>query len=249
VTASGVLLITGASRGIGAACAITAARMGYSVAVNYLSNAKSADAVVEKIRGGGGKAISIQGDVSKPADVEALFNQADSLGRLSGLVNNAGILDKTARLDEMSVDRLNTVMGTNVLGSMLCAQQAILRMSTRHGGKGGGIVNLSSVAARLGAPSQYVDYATSKGAIDSLTIGLARELAQEGIRVNAVRPGVIDTEIHASGGIPDRVEQMKSSIPLQRGGSAQEVANGILWLLSDDASYITGAILDITGGR
>lgn len=249
MTATGVLLITGASRGIGAACAITAARMGYSVAVNYVSNAKSADAVVEKIRGGGGRAIAIQGDVSKPADVKAMFEQADSLGRLSGLVNNAGILGMTARLDEMSVDRLNAVMATNVLGSMLCAQQAILRMSTRHGGKGGGIVNLSSVAARLGAPSQYVDYATSKGAIDSLTIGLARELAQEGIRVNAVRPGVIDTEIHASGGIPDRVEQMKSSIPLQRGGSAQEVANGILWLLGDDASYVTGAILDITGGR
>lgn len=246
---SGVLLITGASRGIGAACARIGASKGYSVAVNYVSNEQAANRVVDEIRSSGGNAVAIQGDVSKPSEAEGLFSKADSLGQLTGLVNNAGILDVAARLDEMPIERLTKVLKTNVLGSMVCAQHAIRRMSTRHGGKGGGIVNLSSVAAKLGAGGQYVDYAASKGAIDSLTIGLAREVADEGIRVNAVRPGIIDTDIHASGGFPDRVEQLKDTIPMKRGGTAEEVANGILWLLDDEASYVTGVVLDITGGR
>ncbi len=246
---SGVLLITGASRGIGAACARLGARRGYHVAVNYVANEEAANLVVEEIRAEGGKAEAIQGDVSKPEEVENLFSQADLLGPLTGLINNAGILDMAARLDEMPLERLRKVLDTNVLGSMICAQHAIRRMSTRYGGKGGGIVNLSSVAARLGAAGQYVDYATSKGAIDSLTIGLAREVADEGVRVNAVRPGIIDTDIHASGGFPDRVEKLKDTIPIKRGGTPEEVANGILWLLGDEASYVTGVVLDITGGR
>ncbi|MGI9402733.1 MAG: SDR family oxidoreductase [Rhizobiaceae bacterium] len=246
---SDVLLITGASRGIGAACAVAGARKGYAIAVNYVSNENAANRVVDEILSNGGSAAAIQGDVSKPAEIERIFSEADSMGRLAGLVNNAGILDVAARLDEMPIDRLMRVLETNVMGSMVCAQHAVRRMSTRHGGKGGGIVNLSSVAARLGAAGQYVDYATSKGAIDSLTIGLAREVAGEGIRVNAVRPGIIDTEIHASGGFPDRVEKLKDTIPMKRGGTAEEVADGILWLLSDEASYVTGVVLDITGGR
>lgn len=246
---SGVLVITGASRGIGAACARIGAGKGYSVAVNYVSNEQAANSVVKDIRANGGNAVAIQGDISNPVEAEALFTKADALGQLTALVNNAGILDMAARLDEMPFERMKKVVDTNVLGSMVCAQHAIRRMSTRYGGKGGGIVNLSSVAARLGAGGQYVDYAASKGAIDSLTIGLAREVADEGIRVNAVRPGIIDTDIHASGGFPDRVEQLKDTIPMKRGGTAEEVANGIVWLLGDEASYVTGVVLDITGGR
>ena len=245
-----VLLITGGSRGIGAATALLAAQRGFAVAVNYASNSLAADGVVRTIRERGGRAISVQADVGDEAQVKAMFDKLDAkFGRLGALVNNAGVVDVQARVDGTSVERLERMFRVNVIGSFLCAREAVRRMSTKHGGSGGAIVNLSSAAARLGSPGQYVDYAASKGAIESFTIGLAKEVAEEGIRVNAVRPGLIDTEIHASGGMPDRAFQLASTVPMKRTGSAQEVANGIVWLLTEEASYVTGTFLDITGGR
>ena len=245
-----VLLVTGASRGIGAATALLAAAKGYAVAVNYTANAAAADDVVGRIRAGGGKAIAVRADVAHEDQLLAMFETVDSqLGRLTALVNNAGVVDATARVDEMSLARIRRMFDINVIGSILCAREAVRRMSTRHGGSGGAIVNVSSAAARLGSPGQYVDYAAAKGAIDAFTLGLAKEVAAEGIRVNAVRPGLIDTDIHASGGIPDRVKQLEHLVPMQRGGSAEEVAQAIVWLLSPEASYTTMSLLDVSGGR
>ena len=245
-----VVLITGGSRGIGAATALLAAQRGYAVAVNYASNSLAADEVVRKIRAGGGSAITVQADVAVEADITGMFAQVDAkLGRLSALVNNAGVVDVGARVDQTTTARLQRMFNINVVGSFLCAREAVLRMSTRHGGAGGAIVNVSSAASRLGGPGQYVDYAAAKGAIDTFTLGLAKEVALEGIRVNAVRPGIIDTDIHASGGQPDRVKQMAPLVPMQRAGSAHEVAKAILWLMTDDSSYTTGSFIDVAGGR
>jgi NAD(P)-dependent dehydrogenase (short-subunit alcohol dehydrogenase family) len=245
-----IALITGASRGIGAAAALAAARAGYAVAVNYHNNSLAADEVVRAIRAMGGTAITVQADVAHEDQVLAMFAKVDAkLGRLTALVNNAGVVDVACRVDEMSVARLQRMFTTNVVGSMVCAREAVLRMSTRHGGSGGAIVNVSSVAATLGSAGQYVDYAASKGAIDTFTVGLAREVATEGVRVNAVRPGLIDTEIHASGGQPDRAHRLAAQVPMQRPGTAEEIAAAIVWLLSEQASYTTGAILDVGGGR
>jgi NAD(P)-dependent dehydrogenase (short-subunit alcohol dehydrogenase family) len=245
-----IALITGGSRGIGAATALLAARAGYAVAVNYQSNSLAADEVVRLIRAEGGTAITVQGDVAYEEQVLAMFAKVDAkLGRISALVNSAGVVDVASRVDGMSVARLKRMFDTNVVGSFVCAREAVRRMSTAHGGAGGVIVNLSSLAATLGSPGQYVDYAASKGAIDTFTVGLAREVANEGIRVNAVRPGVIDTEIHASGGQPDRAAQLAGAIPMKRAGTAMEVAQAIVWLMSDAASYTTGALLDVGGGR
>ena len=244
------LLITGGSRGIGAATALLAAQRGYAVAVNYTANSLAADEIVRQIRAQGGNAMAVQADVGIEAQVMAMFQKIDAkLGRLTALVNNAGVVDVAARVDEMSVARLKRMFDINVVGSFVCAREAVKRMSTRHGGSGGVIVNVSSAAARLGGSGQYVDYAASKGAIDTMTIGLAKEVALEGIRVNAVRPGIIETDIHASGGQPDRARQMAPLVPMQRAGSADEVAQAIVWLLSDDSSYTTGTLLDVTGGR
>jgi NAD(P)-dependent dehydrogenase (short-subunit alcohol dehydrogenase family) len=246
----GVLLVTGGSRGIGAATALLAARSGWQVAVNYTANSLAADEVVRAIRASGGNAMAVQADVAIEAQVLAMFRSIDAkLGPLTGLVNNAGVVDVSARLDEMSVARWRRMFDINVIGSMLCAREAVRRMSTRHGGTGGAIVNVSSAAARLGSPAQYLDYAAAKGAIDAFTLGLAKEVAAEGIRVNAVRPGLIDTEIHASGGLPDRVKDLQHLVPMQRGGSADEVAQAIVWLLSDAASYTTMSLLDVSGAR
>jgi NAD(P)-dependent dehydrogenase (short-subunit alcohol dehydrogenase family) len=245
-----VLLVTGGSRGIGAATARLAARRGFAVAVNYRRDAAAASALVEDIRAGGGTAECFAADVGREEDVVRLFRQVDeSLGPLSVLVNNAGILETQARVEHMDAARLERVFAANVYGSFLCAREAVHRMSTAHGGRGGAIVNVSSAAARLGSPNEYVDYAAAKGAIDTFTLGLAGEVANEGIRVNAVRPGVIYTEIHASGGEPERVERVKAAVPMQRGGEAEEVARAILWLASDEASYVTGSLLDVAGGR
>jgi len=244
-----VAIVTGGSRGIGAATSLLLAKAGYLVVVNYVSNAAAAKAVVTQIEQAGGKAMAIKGDVASEKDILALFKAADRLGQLKVLVNNAGIIDLKARVDEMSAERLARMFAINITGSFLCAREAVKRMSTRHGGSGGAIVNLSSAAATLGAPGWFVDYAASKGAIDTFTIGLAREVAAEGIRVNAVRPGIIDTDIHASGGEPDRVAQMRSQIPMQREGTSLEVAEAIVWLASDKASYVTGTCLGVSGGR
>ncbi len=244
------VIVTGGSRGIGAACSLWCARRGWAVAVNYTRDAAAAEAVVRRIREAGGTAIAVQGDVAEEADVLRLFDTAArELPPLGALVNNAGVVDMPARLDEMSLARLNRMFAINVIGSLLCAREAVKRLSTRHGGPGGVIVNLSSAAARLGSPGQYLDYAAAKGAIDTFTMGLAKEVAAEGIRVNAVRPGIIDTEIHASGGLPDRARQVAPQVPMQRAGSAEEVAEAIGWLLSDASSYTTGAVIDVTGGR
>ncbi|MDN6884059.1 SDR family oxidoreductase [Variovorax sp. CAN2819] len=245
-----VLLITGGGRGIGAATALLAASRGYAVAVNYATNSLAADEVVRTIRDNGGNAMAVQADVGDEAQVLAMFQKVDArFGRLTALVNNAGVVDVTARVDEMSVARLERMFRINVIGSFVCAREAVRRMSTRYGGSGGAIVNISSGAARLGSPGQYVDYAASKGAIDTFTIGLAKEVAEEGIRVNAVRPGLIDTEIHASGGLPDRAFELAPTVPMKRTGTAEEIAGAILWLLSPEASYTTTALLDVTGGR
>ncbi|WP_416675142.1 SDR family oxidoreductase [Egbenema bharatensis] len=245
-----VLIITGGSRGIGAATACLAAEQGYAVCISYLRNQSAANQIVQTIMQIGGKAIAVAADVASEQDVIDLFQTVDQqFGKVTALVNNAGILERQMRVEEMDADRLNRIFTTNITGSFLCAREAIKRMSTRRGGAGGAIVNVSSVAARLGAPGEYVDYAASKGAIDTLTIGLAREVADEGIRVNAVRPGFIYTDIHASGGEPDRVERVKAFVPMQRGGQAIEVARAILWLLSAEASYTTGALIDVAGGK
>ncbi|AIY41202.1 Short chain dehydrogenase [Collimonas arenae] len=245
-----VMIITGGSRGIGAATAHLAAARGYAVCVNYVHNRSAAESVVAAIRGTGGEALAVAGDVASEADVMTLFQTVDSqLGRVTALVNNAGILERQMRVEDMDAARLQRVLTTNVIGSFLCAREAVRRMSTRFGGQGGAIVNLSSMAAKLGGPGEYVDYAASKGAIDAMTVGLAKEVADQGIRVNAVRPGVIYTEIHASGGEPGRVDRVKDTVPMRRGGSAEEVARAVLWLLSDEASYSTGTFVDVAGGR
>lgn len=247
---AGILLVTGGSRGIGAACCLQAAAAGWDVAVNYARDAAAAERVAAAMRTRGRRAITVAADVADEAQVLAMFARVDAeLGPLTGLVNNAGIVDMAARVDEMSLARLKRMFDINILGSFLCAREAVRRMSTRHQGRGGAIVNLSSAAARLGSPAQYVDYAASKGAIDTFTLGLAREVAAEGIRVNAVRPGIIDTEIHASGGLPERAQDLAPQVPMKRAGSADEVAAAVLWLLSDAASYTTGTVIDVTGGR
>ncbi len=245
-----VAIVTGGSRGIGAATAKLLAEHGWDVCVGYHSNVDAANQVVEACRATGQQAIAVQADVASEPDVTALFTKVDDeLGSLGSLINNAGIVAPQSRVDEMKLERLTQMMAVNIIGSFLCVREAIKRMSTAHGGQGGVIVNLSSVAARIGAPGEYVDYAASKGAIDSMTLGLSKEVAEEGIRVNAVRPGIIDTELHASGGQPDRVERFSPLIPMCRGGTSNEVAEAIAWLCSDKASYVTGALLDIGGGR
>lgn len=244
-----ILVVTGGSRGIGAATARLAGQRGWAVCVNYRQNRDAAQDVVHDILEAGTRAVAVQADVSVEADVERLFEICDrELGRLTGLVNNAGILELQMRVESMTADRLSRVLAANVVGAFICAREAVRRMSTRRGGRGGGIVNVSSAAARLGSAGEYVDYAASKGAIDTMTIGLAREVADDGIRVNAVRPGFIYTDIHASGGEPDRVDRVKASVPLKRGGTAEEVAAAILWLLSDEASFTTGSFIDVAGG-
>ncbi len=244
------ILITGASRGIGAATARLAAARGYAVCVNYRTNTAAAQSVVTSIVDGGGRAVAVQADVGHEPDVVRLFETCDrELGRLTALVNNAGVLETQMRVEAMDAGRIQRVFAANVTGSFLCAREAVKRMSTKHGGEGGAIVNVSSGAARLGSPGEYVDYAAAKGAIDTFTIGLAQEVAQDGIRVNAVRPGFIYTDIHANGGEPNRVDRVKAFVPMKRGGTAVEVAHAILWLLSDEASFTTGAFIDVTGGR
>jgi NAD(P)-dependent dehydrogenase (short-subunit alcohol dehydrogenase family) len=244
------VLITGASRGIGAATALLAAQQGWSVAVNYVANSLAADDVVRQIRAAGGSAMAVKADVTNEAEILRMFDAVHAnLGSIDGLVNNAGVVDVASRVDGMSVARLERMWATNITSSFVCAREAVKRMSTRYGGAGGSIVNLSSAAARLGSPGQYVDYAASKAAIDAFTMGLAKEVAAEGVRVNAVRPGIIDTDIHASGGQPDRAAQLAASVPLQRAGTAHEVAQAIVWLLSDASSYTTGSVVDVAGGR
>ena len=245
-----VLVVTGGSRGIGAQVALLGARQGYKVCVNYARNKKAAQEVVDSIREGGGEAIMAHADVAEETDVKAMFRLVDQeLGPVTALVNNAGIIDQSGKVADMTAERINRIMAVNVTGSFICAREAARRMSTLHGGPGGAIVNVSSAAARLGSPNEFVDYAASKGAVDTFTIGLAKELAAEGIRVNAVRPGLIDTEIHAAAGDAERVERFRTAVPMQRVGTAAEVAEADLWLLSDSASYVTGSFTDVAGGR
>jgi NAD(P)-dependent dehydrogenase (short-subunit alcohol dehydrogenase family) len=247
---SKVVIVTGGSRGIGAATARLAAERGYTVCLTYLRGKAAAEGVVGEIVAAGGRAVAVASDVCREADVVRLFEFVDSeLGGVSALVNNAGILEQQMRVEDMDAGRLERVLTTNIVGSFLCAREAVRRMSTRRGGQGGVIVNLSSMAARLGSPNEYVDYAASKGAIDTFTTGLSKEVAAEGIRVNAVRPGLIYSDIHAAGGMPDRVDRLKHTVPMQRGGYPEEVAKAILWLLSDEASYTTGSFIDVAGGR
>jgi NAD(P)-dependent dehydrogenase (short-subunit alcohol dehydrogenase family) len=248
--ANKVVLITGGSRGIGAATARLAAARGYDVCVNFHTNRDAAGLVVQEVQATGSRAVAVAADVSVEADVVRLFEACDtSFGRLDALVNNAGILETQTRVDAMDAPRISRVLATNVIGPFICAREAVRRMSTKYGGRGGAIVNVSSGASRLGSPGEYVDYAASKGALDTMTIGLSREVAEEGIRVNSVRAGHIYTELHASGGEPNRVERVKEMVPMKRGGSPDEIANAILWLLSDEASYTTGAFIDVAGGK
>ncbi|MDB5502221.1 MAG: putative oxidoreductase (YgfF), NAD(P)-binding domain protein [Tardiphaga sp.] len=244
-----VVIITGGSRGIGRAAALKAAAAGFKVVVGYASNEAAANEVIAAIEATNGKAIAVKCDVGVEADILALFKAADEFGPLGALVNNAGIVGPSIRVEDMTAERITKMLAVNVTGSFLCAREAVKRMSTKHGGRGGVIVNLSSVAARLGAPNTYVDYAASKGAIDSFTTGLALEVANEGIRVVGIRPGLIDTDIHASGGEPDRAHRLAPNVPMKRVGTADEIANAIVWLLSDEASYVTASILDVSGGR
>jgi len=245
-----VMIITGASRGIGAATAKLAGTMGYAVCVNYLKNPAAADGVVDDIRSNGGQAIAVAADISVEKDVISLYEAVDAhLGTVTALVNNAGILERQMRVEDVSTARLQRIFAVNVMGSILCAREAVKRMSSSHGGHGGAIVNVSSAAARLGSAGEYVDYAASKGAIDSFTIGLSKEVAAERIRVNAVRPAFIYTDIHADGGEPGRVDRIKDTIPMQRGGHPEEVAQAIMWLLSEEASYVTGTFIDLSGGK
>jgi NAD(P)-dependent dehydrogenase (short-subunit alcohol dehydrogenase family) len=244
------ILITGGGRGIGAACALLAAGRGYRVCVNYHTDAGAASRIVGAIEAAGGTAYALQADVSEEGEVVRMFGELDErFGRLDALVNNAGILARQMRVEQMDAARINRILATNVTGSFLCAREAVRRMSKRHGGRGGAIVNISSRAAVLGSANEYVDYAASKAALDALTIGLSREVANEGIRVNGVRPGLIDTDMHASGGEPGRILRLQSSVPMGRGGEPDEVAKAVLWLLSDEASYATGSFIDVSGGR
>lgn len=246
----GTVLVTGASRGIGAACVRLLARDGYDVAINYARSADAADALAQEVRAAGRRAVTVKADVGVEAEVISMFRALDAqMPPLAGLVNNAGILFAKARLDEMGPDRINDTLRVNVTGSFMCAREAIRRMSTKYGGNGGSIVNLSSAAARIGSPNEFIDYAASKGAIDAMTLGLSKEVGGEGIRVNAVRPGLIHTDIHASSGQPDRVERLQQFVPMGRGGSAEEVAEAVVWLISPAASYVTGALVDVAGGR
>jgi NAD(P)-dependent dehydrogenase (short-subunit alcohol dehydrogenase family) len=244
-----VVIVTGGSRGIGAAAALRLAEPGTTVLLTYVSSPDRAGQVVAGIEARGGRAVAVQADVASEADCLKTFEEADRLGRLTGLVNNAGVVDVATRLTDMSVERFRRIFDVNVLGTMVCAREAVRRMSTAHGGKGGAIVNLSSASAKIGSPSQYIDYAAAKGAVDTFTVGLAKEVAREGIRVNAVRPGIIETEIHASGGDPDRAARMAAELPMGRAGTAEECAEAVAWLLSDAASYTSGAILDVSGAR
>ncbi|MFM7524230.1 MAG: SDR family oxidoreductase [Betaproteobacteria bacterium] len=245
-----LMLVTGGSRGIGAATVLLAVARGWRVAFSYKENAEAANTIIAQAKALGADVTALQADVSNEADVIRLFETVEQkLGALSALINNAGMLEQQMRLDQMDVGRWQRVFSANVFGSFLCAKQAILRMSTRHGGQGGAIVNVSSAASRLGSPNEFIDYAAAKGAVDSMTIGLAKELATEGIRVNAVRPGLIYTDIHASAGDPGRVDRVKTGVPMQRGGTAEEVAEAIVWLASAQSSYVTGTLMDVTGGR
>ena len=250
MTSKGTILVTGGSRGIGAACVKLLARDGYDVAINYTRSADAAEQLAGEVKAMGCQSVAIRADVGSDADVTNMFNQIDKvMPPLAGLVNNAGILFEKARLEVFSADRINETLRVNVTGSFLCAREAVRRISTAYGGKGGAIVNLSSAAARIGSPNEFIDYAASKGAIDAMTLGLSKEVASQGIRVNAVRPGLIHTDIHASSGQPDRVERLQGQVPMGRGGSAEEVAESVVWLLSPAASYVTGVLLDVTGGR
>ncbi len=250
MSSPGVMVVTGGSRGIGAATALLASQRGYAVCISFLQSTEKSESILKTIAARGGKAIAVRGDVSKEADVARLFQETDQkLGRVTALVNNAGIVARQSKVENMSAERIERMLAVNVLGPLLCTREAVKRMSTRYGGAGGAIVNISSGASRLGSPGEYVDYAASKGAVDTMTIGLAKELAADGIRVNAVRPGFVNTDIHAAGGEPNRLERLRDSIPMKRGGEPEEIARAILWLLSDEASFSTGAILDATGGR